>query len=355
LTTCYGQIHIANTHAFSERPNGFAASPLVQYKCLLISQLLPYQKGVDLAHTLARIQTNNNFLHRLVSYYGQQLAEQMASSCPLIEPAQLLQVAVDESLVQTLPPLEADLPVAYAQADGSMLLTDEGYREAKVGRVFPQWACQPSSVAGRNGQLTESLYCARLGPATGFKPLFTQTLSAYQAAGYQLIFLSDGAIWLRQMMEAAFPGAQLILDFYHVMEWLGKAAQVGFWGESSRRKWLATQRKHLLSSEIDVVLAAIDALKGPATVLAPVRAYLVSNRDRMDYGRYVANGWLIGSGAVESAHRTLLQSRLKLSGQRWSEVGANRLMALRVHVANGWHEAIRALIDPCPAGFAMAA
>lgn len=248
-----------------------------------------------------------------------------------------------------------DLPIAYGLADGSMLLTDEGYREAKLGRVFPQSACQPSGVEGRNGQLAESLYCAHLGEATAFKPLFTQTLSSYQAAGYRLIFLSDGAIWLRQMMETAFPNAVLILDFYHVMEWLGKAAQVGLRRASSREPWLANQHKRLLASELDEVLAALDALKGQSAVVAQVRAYLVSNRDRMDYATYVVNGWLIGSGAVESAHRTLLQSRLKLSGQRWSEVGANRLIALRTYVANGWHQAIRELMEPCPARYAMAA
>lgn len=305
-----------------------------------------------MATTLAQIQTNNNFLHRLVSYYGGQLAQQMATTCPVITPPAKPQVPVDEPVDATL---SADRPVAYALADGSMLLTDEGYREAKLGRVFPQTAGEPSGVEGRNGQLAESLYCAHLGQAAVFKPLFTQTLSSYEAAGYRLIFLSDGAIWLRQMMESAFPNAVLILDFYHVMEWLGKAAQVGLRGVGARDRWLSIQRKRLLASGLDDVLAALDALTGPADVLAEVRAYLVSNRDRMDYAVYVANAWLIGSGAVESAHRTLLQSRLKLSGQRWSEVGANRLICLRTYVANGWHQAIQDLIEPCPARYAMAA
>jgi hypothetical protein len=355
LTTCYGDIHIANTHAFSKQPNGFSVSPLVQYKCLLISQLLPYQKGVDLAATLAQIQTNNNFLHRLVGYYGQQLTNQVASSCPMVAPPQPLPTPGHESLV--VPPATAQLasPVAYALADGSMLLTETGYREAKLGRVFPQSACEGSRIEGRNGQLSESIYCARLGEAVGFKPLFCQTLQAYEAAGYRLVFLSDGAIWLRQMMASSFPRAVLILDFFHAVEWLGKAAQGCISRPKAREKWLKIQTNNLLSSKLDTVLGAIDALKGPADLLAEVRAYLASNRDRMDYAQYVANGWLIGSGAVESAHRTLLQSRLKLSGQRWSEAGANRLIALRVYVANGWHQAIRELIEACPARYAMAA
>src|SRR5262245_8151025 len=46
--------------------------------------------------------------------------------------------------------------------------------------------------------------------------------------------------------------------------------------------------------------------------------YLRSNQHRMDYPSYVANGWFIGSGSVESACKTVVGQRLKLAGMRWS-------------------------------------
>ena len=53
-----------------------------------------------------------------------------------------------------------------------------------------------------------------------------------------------------------------------------------------------------------------------------VWAYLQANRDRMDYKTYCERGLLIGSEAIESAHRTVMQQRLKRAGQRWSIDGA---------------------------------
>lgn len=51
----------------------------------------------------------------------------------------------------------------------------------------------------------------------------------------------------------------------------------------------------------------------------------------MDYKRYKNVGaGLIGSGTIESAHRTVVQKRMKQSGQRWSNKGAQNMLNLRV-------------------------
>jgi len=43
----------------------------------------------------------------------------------------------------------------------------------------------------------------------------------------------------------------------------------------------------------------------------------------MDYTRYRKIGCgIIGPGAIESAHRTIIQKRLKQAGQRWGKAGA---------------------------------
>jgi hypothetical protein len=49
----------------------------------------------------------------------------------------------------------------------------------------------------------------------------------------------------------------------------------------------------------------------------------------MDYPRYRANGWLIGSGHVESACKGVVGLRLKGAGMRWSEPGADAVCHLR--------------------------
>lgn len=71
--------------------------------------------------------------------------------------------------------------------------------------------------------------------------------------------------------------------------------------------------------------------------------YYMANRDRMDYKKYLRIGCgIIGSGAIESAHRTVVQKRLKLSGQRWSKKGAQNMLNLRVTHMNGqWNKVVK--------------
>ncbi len=57
--------------------------------------------------------------------------------------------------------------------------------------------------------------------------------------------------------------------------------------------------------------------------------YLRNNVHRMDYPTYVANGWCIGSGSVESACKTVVNQRLKLAGMRWGEDGTDEICHLR--------------------------
>ena len=71
--------------------------------------------------------------------------------------------------------------------------------------------------------------------------------------------------------------------------------------------------------------------------------YYTANQNRMNYKKYQTIGvGLIGSGAIESAHRTVIQKRLKLSGQRWSMQGARHMLKLRtIKMNNNWDKVIR--------------
>jgi hypothetical protein len=69
--------------------------------------------------------------------------------------------------------------------------------------------------------------------------------------------------------------------------------------------------------------------------LAGLIRYYTANATRMRYDEYLRLGYGIGSGAVESAHKQLVHARLRQAGMRWSELGAQRLLALRVLLLNG--------------------
>ena len=75
---------------------------------------------------------------------------------------------------------------------------------------------------------------------------------------------------------------------------------------------------------------------------AKLVTYLKNHKDKMLYGTYKKNGWLVGSGPIESAHRTVIQKRLKVSGQRWTIPGAQKILNLRIaHKNNNWSKVIQ--------------
>ncbi|MEM1135626.1 MAG: hypothetical protein AAGI07_07280 [Bacteroidota bacterium] len=65
-------------------------------------------------------------------------------------------------------------------------------------------------------------------------------------------------------------------------------------------------------------------------MLKRLKEYYLKNLHRMYYGTLRKNGVFIDSGAIESAHRNVIQKRMKLSGQRWSIKVARAMLQLRV-------------------------
>ena len=65
----------------------------------------------------------------------------------------------------------------------------------------------------------------------------------------------------------------------------------------------------------------------------------------MQYHFFREKGLLIGSGAIESAHKDVLQARLKLSGQRWTMKGLQQMAQLRCVYKSGKANRIKELVE----------
>jgi hypothetical protein len=325
MTTRYGQIQIANSESFSQHLNGFGISPYLQEKLVFLGQLEVYEQAAQVAQTLLGLRIAPSQIYRLTNHYG------AAIEADLDQPA-----ATDQ------PPTG----IVYVQADGAMLLTDDGYKENKLARIFKATALKVSPVADRGGRIESSLFTAHLGTASDFTAKFRPHVDGYKPLGPDLVFISDGAIWLRQLTTTQYPQATLILDFWHLMSYVGQVGVAAYRTQKSQDEWIEEQRSLLLNSELDIVLAHIKALRIRAALRDTVCGYLEANRDRMDYSRYQKRGLLIGSGAIESAHRTVVQKRLKRSGQRWSLTGAQQVLNLRVCFMSERWELVRKHIEP---------
>ena len=71
------------------------------------------------------------------------------------------------------------------------------------------------------------------------------------------------------------------------------------------------------------------------TAIHELRSYYVSRIDKMRYPEFRRRGFFIGSGAVESAHKYLVQARLKQAGMKWTITGATAIIKLREKIYEG--------------------
>jgi len=150
------------------------------------------------------------------------------------------------------------------------------------------------------------------------------------------VALTDGGAGLESFREMNFPRAERILDFYHASLYVHQAAQAGCPGAEAEAEAIAREWKELLKTRGPTELLAAwsgweekcrDAESRAA--LAGARTYVEKNRHRMDYPRYRADGLWIGSGAIEAGCKHVINARLKQSGMRGSERGAEAVAQLR--------------------------
>ena len=145
------------------------------------------------------------------------------------------------------------------------------------------------------------------------------------------MFINDGATWIREWFADHFPLAVSVLDFYHATEYLYEFAEKAFCDTSEKKKWCERQKDLLLASEVETVLTNILSIHAKEEATKKITNYYQNNKEQMRYKQYKNIGCgIIGSGAIESAHRTVIQRRMKLSGQRWSTKGARNMLRLRV-------------------------
>jgi hypothetical protein len=153
----------------------------------------------------------------------------------------------------------------------------------------------------------------------------------------QWIGLTDGGNGLEGFVDQNFARAPIfILDFYHPAEYLGDLAKLWHPSDAEAATAQAAQWCHTMKHEGgQAIVAVLERLAVPPRrvplreKLAETLSYFRNNLHRMDYPTYQANGWLIGSGSVESACKTVVGQRLKLAGMRWGVDGTDAMCHLR--------------------------
>jgi len=198
------------------------------------------------------------------------------------------------------------------------------WKEVRLCLVHPEGSATPVFGGHFAGGVEESgRQWARCAAKAGFGPA-----SHLHAVG-------DGAPWIATQMEACF-GAQgtFLVDFFHLCEYLGEASKVC--AANDPPAGMEQQKVRLKANRADAVLETLAPFletgsDGPAMACD---RYIRNRLSQLDYQGAVQRGLPIGSGEIESAHRYVIQERLKRPGAWWTPDPVEAMLALRLNRAN---------------------
>jgi hypothetical protein len=263
-----------------------------------------------------------------------------------------VQTAEVERLEREAPEPPAGPAVQQVSADGAMVpLVGGAWGEVKtvaIGTVALQAGAD--GAGGGEARATELSYFSRLADHQTFTRLAHAELHrrGTEAAGV-VVGVMDGAAWEQTFLDRYRPDAVRVLDFPHALQHLAAAAQATFGvGTAAAAAWLAAQAdalKHGAPSGVLVALSALPTARAAQPIAADAArdatfGYLEKRLDQLRYAEFLALGYPIGSGAVESANKLVVEARLKGSGMHWAKANVDPMLALRnIACAERWAEA----------------
>ena len=131
---------------------------------------------------------------------------------------------------------------------------------------------------------------------------------------------------------------QFILDKTHLKDHLYETAEALEIDKKERVKWVEERIRKISNGEVEVIIKELEEQHKKNTIFRVKRliGYLTRFSDALDYNRFKEKGYPIGSGEIESAHKSIPQKRLKIPGASWLPESINPMLALRILRANNW-------------------
>jgi len=209
----------------------------------------------------------------------------------------------------------------------------QAWHEVKVGLVV-----RSEKILSNEGRgfIEKSRFVARLGDYEGFKKELTAALNAERASeANRIVVVGDGAPWVSSMADELCFCPVLVLDSPHAAEHASTAARLVFGeGDGLGAMFVEAIKRMLWEGQVEDVIRQLAecalADRGQAReALHDLHRYYTTNSIRMRYDHHRARGLPCGTGSIESAHRHLLQKRMKLAGHHWDTARADRLARLR--------------------------
>ena len=326
--TPYG-VATVSRHVYQSPHGGKTYCPLDRDARIVVSSTPRFAKMI--AHKYAEFGSGRVLID-LEENHGRKVARSFIQN--VADAVAAVALAKEESWDYALPEMQQPVTTVTLGLDGTcLLMCEDGWRETMVGTI---------GFYDKDGERQHTTYMAatpEYGKATFLGRMereIGRVKALYPQAHY--IGIADGAGGNWDFL-GRHTGVQVV-DFWHAVEYLGKAAAVLYRGQPiTRQKWM-DEVCHTLKHEAAGAGVVLKRLR----TLAKVRPWAKQDEDvqravtyfanqsgagRMDYVSRVKANEPIGSGVTEAACKVLVKQRLCGSGMKWKEPGAAAVLSVR--------------------------
>jgi uncharacterized protein UPF0236 len=309
-------------------------SPAVTRMIGRVGAMVSFEEGAELLGELAGIAVNAKQVERTAEALGAQIAaDERQRVEPDLEPdpAPTLYLGLDGTGV----------PMRAAELAGRQGKQPDGSAKTREVKLCTVWSAEGRDAEGTpvrdDGSIT---YSAAIESAatrdTDRAPSdFAQrVLREARRRGFEhaprQVVLGDGAAWIWNLADEYFPRAVQIVDRFHVKQHLSDVAKAIYGaGSDLAKQWARQRHDELDAGDIDTIIACLDLQATHCEAARQCRDYLQTNRTRLRYHEFRAQGLCTSTGVVEAGCKVAIGTRLKRAGMHWTLAGANAIIALR--------------------------
>jgi hypothetical protein len=309
-------------------------SPAVTRMVGTVGAMVSFQEGRELLTELAGVAVDAQQVERTAEALGAEIAEderQHSEPCDALPLPQTLYLGMDGTGI----PLRAEELLARSgkQPDGS----------AKTGEVklCTIWSAESLDEQGTPIRDAGSIsYSAALESARALDTAAARAPFAERVwreatrrrfcQAPRRVVLGDGAVWIWNIADDQFPDATQIVDRYHAKQHLSDLGKA-LYGLTNPRaaQWAERRKEELDSGKFAVLLTAIRRQTSRSEEARRCLHYFQTNRERMRYQEFHAQGLCTSTGVVEAGCKVAIGTRLKRAGMHWTVRGSNAIIALR--------------------------
>jgi Uncharacterised protein family (UPF0236) len=314
-------------------------SPALTRMTGTVGALVSFQEGSELLQELAGVVVDAKQVERTAEALGREIAEderQHSEPLDVLPLPKTLYLGIDGTGI----PLRAE---ELAAVPGK---TDSGAKTREV-KLCTVWSAESFDSEGTpirdEGSVT---YSAAIESAS--MPDLAQQRSAFAQRVWRetqrrrftqaecTVALGDGAPWIWNLVAELFPGTIQIVDRFHAKQHLSELSKVLYGPTSARApQWAKRRHEELDSGQFHLLLAALRRQVARSEEARRCLRYFQSNRERMRYPEFHAQGLCTSTGVVEAGCKVAIGTRLKRAGMHWTVRGSNAIIALRCSKLSG--------------------